>query len=132
MEESDLYNEKNKEIIDFLNKCNIVFEEWYQLEGQMIPRELLISEELYKKIKDDLLKIKKYFPTSSLTSMQSNAEDKQRWCLLNLVRQILRINNYNMVPVRKADGYDKNKKKKKRRFFKIEKFNIINHLIPEE
>ena len=130
--ENNENNEKDKEIIKFLNKCNVVFEEWYQLEGQMIPRELLISEELYKKIKEDLLKIKKYYPSSSLTSMHKNAEDKQKWCLLNLVRQILKMNNYNMVPVRKADGYDKNKKKKYRNFFKIEKLNIIENLILEE
>ena len=48
---------------------------------------------------------------------------KQKWPLLNLVRQILKVNNYRMKPIRKSDGKTKLGKKKYIRFFnrKIEK-----------
>jgi hypothetical protein len=125
-------DEKEKITINFLKKCNIIIENWNELNNQLIPRDLFLSDEIYKTLKDDIEKLKKIYSTSSLTSMQSNAEHKQKWCLLNLVRQILKINNYHMVPIRKASGYDLNKKKKFIRYFLIEKINIKNDLYLQE
>ena len=45
---------------DFLNRCNIVFTEFSQLEGMNIPREILLSNEIYDKVKGDIGKIKKF------------------------------------------------------------------------
>ena len=41
--------------------------------------------------------------------------------MLNLIRQILKVNGYNMNPIRKSDGYDKTGKKKYKRYFLIKK-----------
>lgn len=128
--------EREIQVIKFLNKCNIVFDDWYQLDNQIIPRDIFLSDEHYTTIQNDIKDIKKYYTSTALTSMQSNAKDKQKWYLLNLVRQMLRSNSYNMVPIRKADGYDLNKKKKYRRFFKLEKIKSVTEfkdsLITEE
>ena len=43
----------DKLIKDFLNRCNIVFTEFSQLEGMNIPRETLLSKEVYDKVKGD-------------------------------------------------------------------------------
>lgn len=51
---------------------------------------------------------------------------KQRWPLLNLVRQLLKVNMYEMKPIRKSDGYTKDGKKKYVRFFLIQKINNAN------
>ena len=41
--------------------------------------------------------MKKIYSSGSLTSLQKNAQDIQKWPLLNLVRQILKSNNFFRV-----------------------------------
>ena len=106
---------------EFLNKCGIVFEDYKMLDGMLIPRETLLSQEKYENIKEDLIKMKKMYSSGALTALQKSAETKQKWPLLNLVRQILKSNNYNMEPIRKSNGYTKEGKKKYLRFFIIKK-----------
>jgi len=110
----------NKEIIkDFLNKCSIVFDDFSQLDGMLIPRDLLLSNEKYESVREDIEKMKKLYSSGSLTALQKNAEASQKWPLLNLVRQILKSNNFKMDPIRKSNGYTKEGKKKYLRFFAI-------------
>ena len=111
--------DNNKIIKDFLNKCSIVFDEFSQLDGMLVPRDILLSEEKYNSVKDDIEKMKNLYSSGSLTALQKNAFESQKWPLLNLVRQILKSNNYKMDPVRKSNGYTKEGKKKYLRFFKI-------------
>jgi hypothetical protein len=112
----------NKQIIkDFLNKCSIVFDEFSQLDGMLIPRDLLLSNEKYESVREDIEKMKKLYSSGSLTALQKNAEASQKWPLLNLVRQILKSNNFKMDPIRKSNGYTKEGKKKYLRFFAIKK-----------
>ena len=56
-----------------------------------------------------------------MTSLQLTAEKKQKWPLLNLVRQILKSLKYEMKPIRKSNGYTKNGKKIYVRYFFIQK-----------
>ena len=60
-----------------------------------------------------------------MTSLQKNAETSQKWPLLNLVRQILKTNNYLMHPIRKSNGYTKDGKKKYLRFFVLKKIKSV-------
>ena len=112
----------NNEIVkEFLNKCSIVFDNFAQLDGMLVPRDILISTKKYEEIKEDINKMKKLYSSGSLTALQKNAEASQKWPLLNLVRQILKSNNYKMDPIRKSNGYTKEGKKKYLRFFVIKK-----------
>mgnify|MGYP006106888677 CR=1 FL=1 len=114
--------EDSKSIIKkFLNKCSIVFEDFNQLDGMLIPRELLLSKDKYEIVKDDIDKMRELYSSGSLTSLQKTAKQNQKWPLLNLVRQILKSNNYMMEPTRKSNGYTKEGKKKYLRFFVIKK-----------
>ena len=119
---------KNKEneniIIQILIKSGFVLsEDISELNGILIPRELLINDSKYEIVKEYLVKLKKHklFSSSFLTSLHKDADKKQKWPLLNLVRQILKVNNYRMKPIRKSDGKTKLGKKKYLRFFLIEK-----------
>ncbi len=114
-------NKQEKVIFDFLNKCNIAFNEMDKLNGMLIPRDMLLSEKKYDEIQDNIKELKKVFSSSSLTCLQTGAVKKQKWPLLNLVRQILKTNDYKMTPKRKSNGYDDDGKKKYLRFFLIEK-----------
>ena len=115
----------DKEIIDFLKKCKLQLEDETQLEGQLIPRDMLLSRTTYEQVKMDIVELKKKFSSSALTSLQSCAEKEQKWPLLNLVRQILRVCNYKMDPVRRSNGYDDEGKKKYKRFFLMKKLKVV-------
>lgn len=113
--------ESQKIVKEFLNKCSIVFDDYSQLDGMLVPRDVLLSKEKYESIKEDIEKMKKLYSSGSLTALQKNAKESQKWPLLNLVRQILKSNNYKMDPIRKSNGYTKEGKKKYLRFFAIKK-----------
>ena len=115
----------DSDIIKFLNKCEFKLESENELEGQIIPRDMLLSQLVYSEVKHHISDLKKKFSSSALTSLQNGAEKDQRWPLLNLVRQILRVCNYKMDPVRRSDGYDAEGKKKYKRYFLIRKLQPI-------
>jgi len=115
----------DKEIIEFLKKCKLQLDDETQLEGQLIPRDILLSPNTYEEVKVEIAILKKKFSSSALTSLQSGAQKEQKWPLLNLVRQILRVCNYKMEPVRRSDGYDDEGKKKYKRFFLVKKFKAV-------
>jgi len=113
--------ESQKIVKEFLNKCSIVFEDFNQLDGMLIPRDLLLSKDKYEIVKDDIDKMRELYSSGSLTSLQKTAKENQKWPLLNLVRQILKSNNFKMDPIRKSNGYTKEGKKKYLRLFIIKK-----------
>ena len=120
----------NEEIFSYLQKCllhcNITINSLEQLNGMILPRDFFLDMENYEKIKKDITSLKKYLNSSYMTSLQSTAADKQRWPLLNLVRQLLRTCKYNMTPKRISDGYTVDGKKKYKRVFIIEKLKTID------
>lgn len=127
MNEENKYENMNKQekaIYNFLHDCNIVFEDFNHLDGMLIPREMLIDQKKYDNVKEHVSKLKEVFSSSALTSLQKDAKTKQKWPLLNLVRQILRTNDYGMEPKRKSNGYDDDGKKKYLRFFIIHKKTV--------
>ena len=117
-------NSKQVEYIkSFLTKCKIVVNEFDDMNGLLIPREIFLDKEVYDSVKEDISILKQVFTSSALTSLQSNAEDNQKWPLLNLVRQILRSCHYKMTPKRVSAGYTKDGKKIYKRMFIIEKLS---------
>ena len=52
--------ESQKIVKEFLNKCSIVFEDFNQLDGMLIPRDLLLSKDKYEIVKDDIDKMHTY------------------------------------------------------------------------
>ena len=115
--------------MDEQSKCTLQtvgfeFNELKELEGLIIPRETLLSDAVYEKVKLKIPDLKKNYSSSLMTSLQQNAEKSQKWPLLNLVRQILNVHRYQMVPIRKADGYTLEGVKKYKRYFQIKKVYI--------
>lgn len=104
-----------------LKNVGLVFETLHELNGALIPREHLLSDNKYDEIKKLIPDLKKNYSSSLMTSLQKTAEKNQRWPLLNLIRQILNNYNYKMEPVRKADGYTLVGIKKYKRFFLLER-----------
>jgi hypothetical protein len=104
-----------------LQEIGLVFETTDQLNGLFIPRELFINNDKYLQIKEKILDLKNVFSSSFLTCLHSNAVNKQRFPLLNLIRQILNKYHYKMVPIRKSNGYTKDGIKLYKRYFIISK-----------
>ena len=112
----------NEKVKLLLNKCNIPFTDEVQLQGMKIPREVFLSMSTYNSISGDIKEIKQIYSSSAMTGLQQTAAQKERWPLLNLVRQLLKASDYQMRPVRECDGYTKEGKKKYKRFFCVEKY----------
>jgi hypothetical protein len=112
-------DEKSKLILNEI--IHIDFTELSELNGIMIPREELLSDIKYENIKKLIPDLKQIFSSSLMTSLHKTAEKTQKWPLLNLIRQILSVYNYKMIPIRKSDGYTHDGVKKYKRFFLIEK-----------
>lgn len=120
-------------VVEILNIVGIDFQKLNDQSDQLIIyRDTLIDPEKYKVAKEKIGDLKKFFSSSFLTSLQENAQKKQRWPLLNLVRQLLKVNMYEMKPIRKSDGYTKDGKKKYIRFFLIQKVNNTNTEVSQE
>ena len=100
-----------------LHDSGIHFENEDEINGMLIPREQLLDITKYDIVKSQIPDLKKIFSSSLLTSLQKTAELQQKWPLLNLVRQILAMYGYHLVPVRKSDGYTLDGIKKFKRYF---------------
>jgi len=60
-----------------LNRIGIEFNEWNEIKNDEVNRDSLLNDCTYNNIKDDLVIVKKHFSSSTLTSLQNNAEKKQ-------------------------------------------------------
>jgi hypothetical protein len=90
----------------------------------LILRDSLLSDKIYKAIETEIVELRKTLSSSSLTSLQKGADKSQKWPLLNLVRQILNVYGYKMIPIRKSDGYTPDGIKKFKRYFQVIKKNL--------
>jgi hypothetical protein len=106
-------------ILDILKNINISCDKIEDLKDKLIERDIFMKRDIYFLIKPKLENLKKYISSSYLTSLQCHAEKSQKWPLLNLIRQLLKLYKYNMKPIRKSNGYDKTGKKLYKRYFLI-------------
>ncbi len=118
-------NNREKTLCEFLKSCNIISqtEQYSKLNGIVIFRDILVNNDSYftDTIQQQIKQLKTIFSSSSLTCLQIDADKKQKWPLLNLVRQILNAIEYKMVTGRKSNGYTVDRKKKYIRFYTIKK-----------
>ena len=116
----------DEETRNILKMIGVEFTNSDEIQEQLIPREVLLSDSKYDSIKMYIPELKKNYSSSFMTSLQKNADKSQKWPLLNLTRQLLNIYGYKMEPIRKADGYTLEGVKKYKRFFNVFKKGIKN------
>lgn len=98
-------------------KIGCKVEELGDLDNLIVPRESFLDDEKYEEIRTYIPDLKRVFSSKTMTCLQKTANTNQKWPLLNLIRQILHKNGYEMVPIRKCDGYTLDRVKKYKRFF---------------
>lgn len=111
----------DEESKNVLHIVGFEFTELKNIDGLIIPRETLLSDNKYDEVKKYIPELKKNYSSSFMTGLQKNADKSQKWPLLNLIRQILNVYGYKMIPIRKADGYTLEGIKKYKRFFQVKK-----------
>lgn len=107
-------------ILNLFKTININIKNINELKGVTIERDVFLDAKKYDSFLPQIKELKQYLSSSSLTGLQDTAKEKQRFPLLNIVRQVLKIYYLKMIPIRKADGYEKSGKKKYKRFYFIE------------
>jgi hypothetical protein len=117
----DKCNEIDINCKEILNISGIKFEYLLELNDKEIERDILLDQNKYEIVKSKLKLLKTVLNSNNLTCLYENIDIKQRWPLLNLVRQILKYYKYSMIPVRKCDGYTLDGIKKFKRYFIIKK-----------
>ena len=110
----------NNFLLEILQKLNINCS-YEELDGLIIERTILLNNELYKKLYEEIPKIKTILSSSKYNSVHSVAEEKQKWPLINLLRQLLKQYNFTLIPNRISEGYSQDGKKKYKRLFIINK-----------
>ena len=112
-------------VCKLLHMCNISVQDNKIVLPQVIERCILTDRDLYLDVMSHIPSLKLQYSSTNMSSLQETASDRQKWPLLNLVRQTLRKYNVLMTPVRMSDGYDSNGKKLFRRMFRIELSPIV-------
>ena len=121
-----------EKLLNILKKCDISYNNIKELENIKIRRDKLLDSSLYENVKDDIMKLKNVISSSSFTCVQKNSDKKQKWPLINFIRQILKYLNYKMIPIRKCDGYTNGGKKKYIRYYQIKKMEEVKNNEIEE
>jgi hypothetical protein len=116
-------DEESKSVLKIIG---FEFDELKDVEGSIIPREVLLSDNKYDEVKKLIPELKKNYSSSFMTSLQKNADKSQKFPLINIVRQILNVYDYKMEPIRKSDGYTLEGVKKYKRYFQIKKKHNTN------
>jgi len=110
----------NLEILGILKVLDIQILSIGDLNNKLIEREKLLNNNLYILLKNNISNLRSSYSSSYLTCLHEKAQEKQKWPLLNFLRQILKVYNFNLKPIRKSMGYDKLGKKQFKRFFIIQ------------
>ncbi len=118
-------------LLRILNLCDLSLNSLDDMEKIKISRKKLINPDLYEKIKAEIINqeiknFKKELSSSFYTCLHNDVEKKQKWPLVNFIRQVLKHYKYRMIPIRECDGYTKDKKKRYKRYYIVKKVKLEN------
>lgn len=88
-----------------------------------LNHKYLRNEEFKSEIIDLIPKLKKKYKSHNLTCLHSNSLDKQKFPVINMIRQILKCNKLRLEPYTICKGYNKATKNKE-----FERYYIIKEL----
>lgn len=98
--------EELNKLISILGLKDIYNENHKVINGKMLRENHTVINRFYQCIPE----LKKVYPSKKLTSLHENSLQKQKFPAVNMLRQILRANSFNLKPVIQNSGYSWNKK----------------------
>ena len=114
-------SEKKLNLLRLLLKViNIEMTSRETLNGTSFERDILLTEDVIHKYYGMIKKLKTTYTSDILTCLHVNSILKQKFPAINMLRQILKCNNFKLKPVVITLGYVDNIKIVKR-YFKIMK-----------
>ena len=94
------------------------------IENLIIDKEQLKQREIIYKLMELIPKLKTKYNSNMLNCLHRNSLSKQKFPAVNMLRQILKCNNYKLDPYVICNGYNKsNGKKIVERKYKIKLMN---------
>ena len=112
-------SEKKLELLQSLLKViNIEMTDRETLNGTSFERDILLTEDVIHKYYSMIKKLKTTYTSDILTCLHVNSVLKQKFPAINMLRQMLKCNNFKLKPVVITLGYSGNIKLVKR-YFKI-------------
>jgi hypothetical protein len=116
--------EKDKMLIKMFQLLNIDIKEISDVNGIQINRDKLKENVIIENYKELIPKLKEFYNSSMFNCLHENSFEKQKQPAVCMLRQILKANNFKMVPRLSSQGYDKtNGKKIVNRYYLVEKNN---------
>ena len=88
-----------------------------------LNHKYLRNEEFKSKIIDLIPKLKKKYKSHKLTCLHSNSLEKQKFPVINMIRQILKCNKLRLEPYTICKGYNKATKNKE-----FERYYLIKEI----
>ena len=101
---------------------NINIDTINDIEHLEIDRNDLLTDDIKLKFLDLIKPFKKKYSSSKLTSLHNNSNIRQKFPQINLLRQILKCNNYKLTPKVTSIGYTSTGKKIIKRSYMITKY----------
>lgn len=113
-------NTKRETILKILNIIDKKFEN-QDIENIIISQDKLKQPEIIEELRKIIPELKQHYNSNMLNCLHKNSLSKQKFPAINLVRQILKCNNYKLTPFIVSNGYDKTTGKK----IVLRKYTII-------
>ena len=119
-------DEKKKSIIKLFSILGFKIESLEALENITLNHKELQSTQLINEFYKLIPELRKIYDSHYLTCLHKNSLEKQKFPVINMLRQILKSNNYKLKPKIVIHGYNPiTKAKIIERFFTISKINTV-------
>ena len=92
-----------------------------EISDIIIDQEQLKQRDIILKFRKLIPKLKKHYNSEMLNCLHKNSLSKQKFPAVNMLRQILKCNDYKLNPFIVCNGYDKSSGKK----IIIRKYSIV-------
>ena len=110
-------------LLDLYKNIGIEVKKIKDLNNILFPRDSLLTKNIIKLFLKKIDILKKYYPSCKLTCLHSNSLDKQKFIAINMLRQISKEHNIDLIPIYKSNGYHPITKKKI-----VNRYFLIQHI----
>ena len=108
-------------LIELLNLININnINNIDSIKNIVIERDILLENNIISQYKNMIVKLKDFYYSDMMNCLHKNSSTKQKFTAINMLRQVLKANNFRLEPHTQSMGYDKSTGKKLvKRYFVI-------------